>query len=62
MTPERFEAEATLLQGVALVDELLERGILTNAEAQTILEHLVARHPELVGALHLRIRLDKGRA
>lgn len=59
MTPERFNAEARLQQGVAFVDELLESNILTATEAREVLEHLAGENPSLIGGLHLRVRLDK---
>lgn len=61
MTGEIFDAEANLARQVAFIDQLAQAGALTEQEANTVLARITDESAAVVGALIVRVRLDKTR-
>lgn len=61
MTGEIFDAEVDLTRQVAFIDQLAQAGALTEQEANTVLARIADESGAVVGALIVRVRLDKTR-
>ncbi|HBC4101322.1 MULTISPECIES: AsnC family transcriptional regulator [Corynebacterium] len=61
MTGEIFDAEVNLARQVAFIDQLAQAGALTEQEANTVLARITDESAAVVGALIVRVRLDKTR-
>lgn len=61
MTGELFDAEVDLTRQVAFIDRLAEAGALTSQEASAVLTRIAGESGAGVGALIVRVRLDKTR-
>ena len=61
MTGEIFDAEVNLTRQVAFIDQLAQAGALTEQEANTVLARITDESGAVVGALIVRVRLDKTR-
>lgn len=61
MTSEIFDAEVDLTRQVAFIDQLAQAGALTQQEANTVLARIADESAAVVGALIVRVRLDKNR-
>lgn len=61
MTSEIFDAEVDLTRQVAFIDQLAQAGALTEQEANTVLARITDESGAVVGALIVRVRLDKKR-
>ncbi|HAT1171167.1 TPA: AsnC family transcriptional regulator [Corynebacterium striatum] len=56
-----FDAEVNLARQVAFIDQLAQAGALTEQEANTVLARITDESAAVVGALIVRVRLDKTR-
>ncbi|ARU47076.2 hypothetical protein [Corynebacterium silvaticum] len=61
MTSEIFDAEVDLTRQVAFINQLAQAGALTEQEANTVLARITDESAAVVGALIVRVRLDKTR-
>lgn len=61
MTSDIFDAEVDLTRQVAFIDQLAQAGALTTQEANTVLARIADESAAVVGALIVRVRLDKTR-
>lgn len=61
MTSEIFDAEVDLTRQVAFIDQLAQARALTPHEANTVLARITDESAAVVGALIVRVRLDKTR-
>lgn len=61
MTGEIFDAEVDLTRQVAFIDQLAQAGALTTQEASAVLARIAGESAAVVGALIVRVRLDKTR-
>lgn len=61
MTGEIFDAEVDLTRQVVFIDQLAQAGALTPQEANTVLARIADASAAVVGALIVRVRLDKMR-
>jgi hypothetical protein len=61
MTSEIFDVEVDLTRQVAFIDQLAQAGALTEQEANTVLTRIADESAAVVGALIVRVRLDKTR-
>lgn len=61
MTGEIFDAEVDLTRQVAFIDQLAQAGALTEQEANIVLARIAGESAAVVGALIVRVRLDKTR-
>lgn len=61
MTGEIFDAEVNLTRQVAFIDQLTDTGALTPHEANAVLARIADTSAAVVGALIVRVRLDKTR-
>ncbi|NON70286.1 AsnC family transcriptional regulator [Corynebacterium ulcerans] len=56
-----FDAEVDLTRQVAFINQLAQAGALTEQEANTVLARITDESAAVVGALIVRVRLDKTR-
>ncbi|KMY23670.1 AsnC family transcriptional regulator [Actinobaculum suis] len=56
-----FDAEVDLTRQVAFIDQLAQAGALTTQEASAVLARIAGESGAVVGALIVRVRLDKTR-
>ena len=61
MTVIDVDAEIELLRAIRFVDLLADQGLLTSKESRTVLTSLARDSTAVVGALMVRVRLDKTR-
>ncbi|WP_406713274.1 AsnC family transcriptional regulator [Trueperella pyogenes] len=61
MTSDIFDADVDLTRQVAFIDQLAQAGALTEQEANTVLARITDGSAAVVGALIVRVRLDKTR-
>lgn len=61
MTSDIFDAEVDLTRQVTFIDHLAQAGALTEQEANTVLTRIADESAAVVGALIVRVRLDKTR-
>lgn len=55
------DTEIELLRAIRFIDLLAGEGVLTSAETRTVLTSLAGGSAAVVGALMVRVRLDKTR-